>query len=80
MIGGMLIGNIIGIGLCWSEQKFAWLKLPQESYYLSEVPVKFDSIDVLLINGGAFLICILVLIIPSRFVLRISPAKAIRFE
>ncbi|MEI6816073.1 MAG: FtsX-like permease family protein, partial [Bacteroidota bacterium] len=75
MIGGMLIGNIIGIGLCWSEQKFAWLKLPQEAYYLSEVPVKFETTDILFINIGAFIICLLVLIIPSRFVLRISPAK-----
>ncbi|MEI6596084.1 MAG: FtsX-like permease family protein [Bacteroidota bacterium] len=80
MIGGMLIGNIIGIGLCWSEQKFAWLKLPQEAYYLSEVPVKFETTDILFINIGAFIICLLVLIIPSRFVLRISPAKAIKFE
>jgi lipoprotein-releasing system permease protein len=80
MAGGMLIGNIVGIGLCWSQQKWAWFKLPQESYYLSEVPIRFDTTDILLINGGAFIVCLLVLIVPSRFVLRISPVKAIRFE
>ena len=80
MVGGMLIGNIVGIGLCWSQQQFGWLKIPQEAYYLSEVPVQFNATDVLLINVGSFILCLLVLIIPSRFVLRISPVKAIRFE
>jgi lipoprotein-releasing system permease protein len=80
MLGGVLIGDIIGIGLCWSQKQFAWFKLPQEAYYLSEIPVQLQLTDILLINVGAFLLCLLVLIIPSRFVLRITPVKAIRFE
>ncbi|MFI5221967.1 MAG: ABC transporter permease [Bacteroidia bacterium] len=80
MIGGMIIGNIIGLLLCWSQQKYAWFKLSQEAYYLSEVPVRFGLSDILLINAGAFIVCLLVLVIPSRFVLRIAPAKAIKFE
>jgi lipoprotein-releasing system permease protein len=80
MIGGMVIGNIVGIGLCVLQQKFSLFKLNQEAYYLSEVPIQFTLNDILLINAGAFIVCILVMIIPSRFVLRITPVKAIRFE
>lgn len=80
LLGGMLTGNIIGIGLCVSQQQFAWFKLPEEAYYLSQVPIRFSVLDVLLINGGAFIVCLLVLILPSRFVMRITPVKAIRFE
>jgi len=80
LAGGMIIGNIFGIGLCLSQKYFSWFKLSQEAYYLSMVPIRLEITDVILINAVAFAICILVLIIPSRFVLRISPAKAIRFE
>lgn len=80
MIGGMVIGNIVGVGLCVLQQKFSLFKLNQEAYYLSEVPIQFTLNDILLINVGAFIVCILVMIIPSRFVLRITPVKAIRFE
>jgi lipoprotein-releasing system permease protein len=80
MLGGVLIGDIVGIGLCWSQKQFAWFKLSQEAYYLSEIPIRLELTDIVAINIGAFLVCLLVLIIPSRFVLRITPVKAIRFE
>lgn len=80
MMAGMFLGNLIGIGLCWSQKTFAWFKLPQEAYYLSEIPIKLEMADVMMINAGAFIICILVMIIPSGFVLKILPSKAIRFE
>ena len=80
MLGGMMIGNVAGIGLCLIQKHFGVFKLPQEAYYLNEIPVRFDLTDVMVINAGAFLLCLIVLILPSRFVMRISPVKAIKFE
>jgi len=80
MLGGMMIGNVAGIGLCLIQKYFGVFKLPQEAYYLNEIPVRFDLTDVMVINAGAFLLCLIVLILPSRFVMRISPVKAIKFE
>ncbi len=77
---GMLFGNIAGIGICLSQQYFGWFKLSQASYYLSQVPIELQTQDILLINLGSFIICYVVLLLPSRFVSRITPIKAIRFQ
>jgi lipoprotein-releasing system permease protein len=80
IISGMVIGNIMGIGLCLSQSYFGWFKLSQEAYYLSEVPIQLEWMDVVLINAGSFIICFVVLLLPARFVSRITPVKSIRFE
>ncbi len=80
IVSGMIIGNLIGIGLCLTQSYFGWFKLSQEAYYLSEVPIRLEWLDILFINLGSFIICFLVLLLPARFVSRITPVKSIRFE
>ncbi|HBZ19167.1 MAG TPA: ABC transporter permease, partial [Betaproteobacteria bacterium] len=48
--------------------------------YMSFVPVQLDVQDILLLNAGTLLISLMVLLIPSMLVTRISPLKAIRFK
>lgn len=77
---GLLIGNIVGIGLCLLQMQFGWVKLDPVNYYVSEVPVLLKWEHVLGLNIGTLLICLVVLILPSYLVTRISPVKAIRFD
>ncbi|MGE5425019.1 MAG: ABC transporter permease, partial [Syntrophothermus sp.] len=77
---GLLIGNLVGFGFCFLQMKFGLLKLPQESYYVSTVPVNIDMTNILLLNAISAIICILMLILPSYIVTRITPVKAIRFS
>jgi len=77
---GMLAGNIIALTLCGLQYYFGIIKLPQESYYVSVVPVNFSIGYIALINAGTLLACMAMLIIPSMVVSRISPVKAIRFD
>lgn len=77
---GMLLGNIMGIGLCLLQQYFKIIKLPKESYYLTEVPIEMNLLTIILINAGTFLVCLLSLVGPSFLVARISPVKAIRMD
>jgi len=77
---GLLLGNILGIGLGLFQAKTHFFKLDQASYYMSFVPVQLEVADILLLNAGTLIICILVLIIPSTLVSRISPVKAITFK
>lgn len=77
---GLLLGNILGIGLGFIQFKTHFLKLDQASYYISFVPVQLDIQDILLLNAGTLIISLLVLLIPSLLVSRISPLKAIRFK
>ena len=77
---GLLAGNAFGIGLCLLQQHFHFITLPQESYYLSYAPVAINWSWILFLNAGTVLTTIVLLIIPSMLVSRISPVKAIRFE
>jgi lipoprotein-releasing system permease protein len=77
---GLLIGNVVGIGLCSLQAYTHWIKLPQESYYLSYAPVRFNWLWIVSVNIGTIVTCVLLLIIPSSLISRISPVKAIRFK
>ena len=77
---GLIAGNIFGIGLCMLQQQFHFISLPQESYYLSYAPVNINWIWILVMNIVTVLFTLLLLIIPSMLVSKISPVKAIRFE
>lgn len=77
---GLVLGNILGLGLGYLQQYTQVFKLDQTNYYLSYVPIQIHFTDVLLLNVATVVICFLVLIIPSMLVSRISPLKAIRFK
>ena len=77
---GLLLGNALGLGLGFFQMHTHFFKLEQASYYMTFVPIKFVLSDVIMLNVGTLLICLLVLIIPSMLVTRISPVKAIRFK
>ena len=77
---GLLLGNALGLGLGFFQQQTHFFKLDQASYYMTFVPVQFNLWDILLLNLGTLIICLLVLIVPSMLVSRISPVKAIRFK
>lgn len=77
---GLLLGNALGLGLGYFQQQTHFFKLDQASYYMTFVPVQFNPWDILLLNLGTLIICLLVLIVPSMLVSRISPVKAIRFK
>lgn len=77
---GMLIGNILGLGLCVLQKQFGIAKLDEASYYLSSVPVQIDWWQVLAVNAVTFVLCQLALLLPALVVSRISPVKAIRFS
>ena len=77
---GLFYGNIIGIGLCLLQHYFGIIKLDESSYYLSTVPINFNLLYILGLNLGTLLLTVLMLIIPSYLISRISPVKAIRFD
>ena len=80
IIKGLIWGNLIGISICLLQQQFGFLTLPEESYYVSVVPIELNIINILILNAGTLLVCILMLLIPSYVITKISPVKAIRFD
>jgi len=77
---GLLWGNLAGITLCWLQLHFGIIKLPQESYYVSVVPINLYYLPILLINVGTLLVCMILLIVPSHIISRIQPVKAIQWD
>ncbi len=80
IIRGLFWGNIIGIGICLLQKYTGIMELDQSSYYLNTVPVNLNALHIIALNLGTALAIILMLIIPSMIISRISPAMAIRFE
>jgi len=78
-IFGILLGNVFGMLICWLQERYGFLKLPEEAYYISKAEVRLEWWHFALVNAGTFLICFLVLMIPTILVRRMQPARAIRF-
>jgi lipoprotein-releasing system permease protein len=77
---GLVLGNVLGLGIAALQHYTHIFKLDQTNYYLAYVPMEVHFVDVLLLNVATIVICTVVLIIPSLLVSRISPLKAIRFK
>lgn len=77
---GLLIGNSVGLLICVTQYYLGWIKLDEEAYFLNQVPIYLNAIDVLWINAGAFVLCVLIMLLPAQFVSKITPVKAIKFQ
>ena len=77
---GLLIGNTFGLLICVTQYYLGWIKLDEEAYFLNQVPVFLNALDVLWINLGAFVLCLLIMLLPAQFVSKITPVKAIKFQ
>ena len=78
---GLFWGNAIGLGVLLLQKKYKWFKFPNpEEYYIDYIPVHIDIPTVLILNLGVLLLCLLMLLIPSMIISKISPVRAIKFE
>ena len=77
---GMIIGNVLGIGLCLIQQYTNCISLSPESYYLSAVPIELNLWYILMLNAGTFVLWVLMLLLPTMLINNIRPSKSIRFE
>jgi len=77
---GMIWGNIVGIIICLIQWHFKIFKLDPTSYYIDTVPINLKISHLLMLNGGTLIITTLMLLVPSWYISRIAPDKAIRFD
>ncbi len=79
-IGGILIGNILGLGIAYLEDRFHFIKLEEADYYLDYAPVMVMPWHLLVVNIGALVLIGLCLIAPSFLVSKVNPIKTIHFQ
>jgi lipoprotein-releasing system permease protein len=77
---GLFFGNLLGLLICWLQIRFGFIKLPEEAYYISEAAVNIVWWQIAVVNIATFIICFLVLLIPTIIVRRIQPVRAIQFR
>jgi lipoprotein-releasing system permease protein len=80
IVRGLLLGNAIGLGLCYLQYQFKMIKLNPEDYYMSFVPISWHWEIVILLNVLTFIVVTVVLLLPTAIISRITPIKAIRFD
>lgn len=77
---GLIIGDLVGIGLVILQKYTGLVKLDPATYYISTVPVELNTVYVLLLNLMTLLVSVVVLVGPSYLISHIHPAKSMRYE
>jgi lipoprotein-releasing system permease protein len=77
---GILIGTIMGLAVCFLQQKTGFIKINEEAYFMSTAAADVVWWQVVLIDVVTMSVCFITLIIPSILIKKINPIKAIRFS
>jgi lipoprotein-releasing system permease protein len=77
---GLIWGNLIGIGIAYLQLKTGIITLDPSSYYIKTVPINLELSHILLLNAGTMIAIIIMLLVPSQLISRITPVKAIRYD
>ena len=78
-ITGIILGNILGLGLCFLELKYKLFSLP-EIYYLKSVPIQIQPEYIILISLITLILTFIATLIPSYLASRLDPVKSLRFS
>ena len=77
---GLIIGNILGLGIALLQKHFNFIKLDEANYYLDTAPIEINWMALILLNVGTFVVTLITLVLPTMLITRITPVKALRFD
>jgi lipoprotein-releasing system permease protein len=75
---GMVIGSFLGLTLCWLLERYKFIKLPGDVYFIDTLPVRVEAGDVLTIEIAVLLLSIGATLFPAWWASRFDPVEAIR--
>ena len=76
---GTLLGVCLGFIICKLLEKYKFIQLPGDVYYISTLPVRLESLDVFMIASAAMVICFLATLYPASQASKLNPIEAIRY-
>jgi len=76
---GTALGVCTGFILCKLLEKYKFIELPGDVYYISTLPVRLESLDVFLIAAASMMICFIATLYPAHQASRLNPVEAIRY-
>jgi lipoprotein-releasing system permease protein len=77
---GLLIGNFIGLTLCWIQKNYPIIQLDPSIYYIKHIPIQFEWTWLIFCNVGTFAIVLLAVLLPSIAIGKIREAEAVKFN
>ena len=77
---GLFVGNLVGLALLFIQKYWSPITLDPSVYYVTKAPVFIDVQYIFALNLMTFLVCLLVLVIPSYIITKINPVQAIKFD
>ena len=77
---GLVIGNIVGIGICLIQEYYPFIHLDQENYYVSIAPVTLKALHIIGINVLSIIVVVACMLLPTIVASRISPVKVLKFD
>lgn len=77
---GMTIGSALGLALCWLVDRYKFIKIPGDVYFIDSLPVRVQWLDVVSVELAVILLSAVATLIPAWWASRFDPVKAIRHE
>lgn len=77
---GILGGLLLGLLMCWLQYQYGFITLSEDTYYISKAAVYLVWWQVALVVLATFVVCFLILLIPSAIVKTVQPIRAIQFR
>ena len=77
---GIGIGSIIGISFSLLQKYYGWIQLDETAYFIKTMPIKMYPSQVGLVLISTALVSYLSFLIPTLWIKKIDPAKAIKFD
>lgn len=77
---GLLFGNLLAFLILWLQEKFGFISLPEDAYYISQAAVDIVWWQIAAVNIGTFIICFAILVLPTIMVQKVRPVQAIQFR
>ncbi|MBD3160974.1 MAG: FtsX-like permease family protein [Candidatus Eisenbacteria bacterium] len=77
---GMAIGTVLGLALCWALDRYEFIKLPGDIYFIDSLPVRVEALDIVVVEVAVLVLCVLATLLPAWWASRFDPVEAIRHE
>jgi lipoprotein-releasing system permease protein len=76
---GIFLGNILAYILCYLQLKFKIISLPSDIYFMDAAPILIRPENFILVTIAAFVLCLLITILPTRAASKLEPVEILRF-
>ena len=80
VLKGMAAGNLLAFLFCLIQGSTHIIALDPSNYFISYVPVHLQTLKILAADAAAYIVIMLLLLLPSMFISRIDPAKTVRMS